>query len=184
MGRACRTGYRSGRSTLLGRFRKWLLLSFATHEHASISYEALTAHLSRPMTITEPLQESVALKADGRCGAEPTNVSETLRAQQDEPAAAPEAIDSSEPIHDDVQSSSSLEKEAMSAVDDEKDFGMKQKFASSLHGQMLTSISDHIERHMMPLYSHPQQRQRWGDTQLHPHTNWGDVFFDLFYVSA
>ncbi len=28
----------------------------------------------------------------------------------------------------------------------------------------------------------PIQRQKWGDTQLLPHTNWGDLFFDLFYV--
>jgi hypothetical protein len=30
----------------------------------------------------------------------------------------------------------------------------------------------------------PKQRQRWGDTQILPHVNWGDLFFDLFYVSA
>ena len=28
----------------------------------------------------------------------------------------------------------------------------------------------------------PIQRQRWGDKQLMPHVNWGDLFFDLFYV--
>jgi hypothetical protein len=28
----------------------------------------------------------------------------------------------------------------------------------------------------------PIQRQRWGDTQVLPHTDWGDLFFDLFYV--
>ena len=26
----------------------------------------------------------------------------------------------------------------------------------------------------MPLYTPPRQRQRWGDHQQHPHTNWGD----------
>lgn len=30
----------------------------------------------------------------------------------------------------------------------------------------------------------PVQRQKWGDTQVLPHVNWGDLFFDLFYVSA
>lgn len=35
-----------------------------------------------------------------------------------------------------------------------------------------------------PFFTKPVQRQRWGDTQIHPHTNWGDTFFDLFYVSA
>ena len=28
----------------------------------------------------------------------------------------------------------------------------------------------------------PIQRQRWGDKQVLPHVNWGDLFFDLFYV--
>ena len=138
------------------------------------------------MTIAESLEMPTAQEDDGRnCGVEPTNVPETLHVQQDDPATtAPEATETSAEDYD-VQSCSSLEKEQnSSAVDDVKDSVVKQKFASSLHGQMLTSISDRIERHMMPLYSHPQQRQRWGDTQLHPHTNWGDVFFDLFYVSA
>jgi len=30
----------------------------------------------------------------------------------------------------------------------------------------------------------PIQRQRWGDDQVLPHVNWGDLFFDLFYVAA
>jgi Bacterial low temperature requirement A protein (LtrA) len=33
-----------------------------------------------------------------------------------------------------------------------------------------------------PFYDYPVQRQRWGDPQLLPHINWGDLFFDLFYV--
>lgn len=33
-------------------------------------------------------------------------------------------------------------------------------------------------------YAPPRQRQRWGDPQVAPHTNWGDIFFDLFYVAA
>jgi hypothetical protein len=36
----------------------------------------------------------------------------------------------------------------------------------------------------MPWYLPPRQRQRWGDTQHPPHTDWGDIFFDLFYVAA
>jgi Bacterial low temperature requirement A protein (LtrA) len=36
----------------------------------------------------------------------------------------------------------------------------------------------------MPSYLAPQQRQRWGEAQLPPHTDWGDIFFDLFYVAA
>ena len=28
-----------------------------------------------------------------------------------------------------------------------------------------------------PLYTFPRQRQRWGDKQVVPHKNWGDIFF-------
>mmetsp|Transcript_20268 Transcript_20268/g.30429 ORF Transcript_20268/g.30429 Transcript_20268/m.30429 type:complete len:631 (-) Transcript_20268:348-2240(-) len=30
----------------------------------------------------------------------------------------------------------------------------------------------------------PIQRQKWGQTQVLPHVNWGDLFFDLFYVAG
>jgi hypothetical protein len=33
-------------------------------------------------------------------------------------------------------------------------------------------------------YAPPRQRQKWGDTQVLPRVNWGDLFFDLFYVAA
>jgi hypothetical protein len=33
-------------------------------------------------------------------------------------------------------------------------------------------------------YLAPQQRQTWGDSQVLPRVNWGDLFFDLFYVAA
>lgn len=33
-------------------------------------------------------------------------------------------------------------------------------------------------------YLPPIQRQKWGDQQIRPHVNWGDLFFDLFYVAA
>jgi PAS domain-containing protein len=36
----------------------------------------------------------------------------------------------------------------------------------------------------IPLYAPPVQRQRWGDDQVLPHIDWGDIFFDLFYVAA
>ena len=38
--------------------------------------------------------------------------------------------------------------------------------------------------HTIPWYSPPVQRQRWGADQTLPHVNWGDIFFDLFYVAA
>jgi hypothetical protein len=34
------------------------------------------------------------------------------------------------------------------------------------------------------LYSPPRQMQRWDDSQILPRKNWGDLFFDLFYVAA
>lgn len=34
------------------------------------------------------------------------------------------------------------------------------------------------------LYECPKQRQRWGENQILPHVNWGDLYFDLFYVAA
>ena len=30
----------------------------------------------------------------------------------------------------------------------------------------------------------PRQMQHWGEPQLHPHTNWFDLFFDLIFVGA
>ncbi|CAB9525885.1 expressed unknown protein [Seminavis robusta] len=36
----------------------------------------------------------------------------------------------------------------------------------------------------VPLYANPKQRQRWDDVQMLPHVNWGDLYFDLFYVAA
>jgi hypothetical protein len=40
--------------------------------------------------------------------------------------------------------------------------------------------------HPRPLrfYRPPRQRQKWGDKQILPRVNWGDLFFDLFYVAA
>ncbi|KAL3941868.1 MAG: hypothetical protein SGBAC_003838, partial [Bacillariaceae sp.] len=34
-----------------------------------------------------------------------------------------------------------------------------------------------------PFYCRPCQRQRWAAKQILPHVNWGDLFFDLFFVS-
>jgi hypothetical protein len=42
----------------------------------------------------------------------------------------------------------------------------------------------HKHSHETSYYAPPHQRQRWGDTQVAPHTNWGDLFFDVFYVAA
>lgn len=37
---------------------------------------------------------------------------------------------------------------------------------------------------LVQLYSPPMQRQRWGEAQVLPRINWGDLFFDLYYVAA
>ena len=36
----------------------------------------------------------------------------------------------------------------------------------------------------LPWYAHPIQRQRWNEDHVLPHVDWGDLFFDLFYVGA
>jgi hypothetical protein len=42
-----------------------------------------------------------------------------------------------------------------------------------------------VNAHRLPLYQQTaRQRQRWDDQQILPHVNWGDLFFDLFYVGA
>ena len=49
------------------------------------------------------------------------------------------------------------------------------------HGQ---HAHDPIGGSTTPFYQAPVQLQRWGDQQMLPHVNWGDLFFDLFYVGA
>ncbi len=34
------------------------------------------------------------------------------------------------------------------------------------------------------VYAPPRQRQKWNSDYVLPHVNWGDLFFDLFYVAA
>mmetsp|Transcript_22852 Transcript_22852/g.45699 ORF Transcript_22852/g.45699 Transcript_22852/m.45699 type:complete len:542 (-) Transcript_22852:333-1958(-) len=36
----------------------------------------------------------------------------------------------------------------------------------------------------LTLITPPKQRQKWNDEPFLPHTNWGDIFFDLFFVAA
>lgn len=38
--------------------------------------------------------------------------------------------------------------------------------------------------HFVSLIEPPKQRQKWGETQVLPHIDWGDLFFDLFYVGG
>ena len=46
------------------------------------------------------------------------------------------------------------------------------------------SDEDHGHGSRTPWYDPPIQRQRWDEDQILPHVNWGDIFFDLFYVGA
>ena len=46
------------------------------------------------------------------------------------------------------------------------------------------SGEDHGHGSMTAWYNPPIQRQRWCEDQFLPHINWGDLFFDLFYVGA
>ena len=46
------------------------------------------------------------------------------------------------------------------------------------------SGEDHGHGSRTPWYNPPIQRQRWCEDQSLPHVNWGDIFFDLFYVGA
>lgn len=47
-------------------------------------------------------------------------------------------------------------------------------------------VEYHHHEHSLgiPWYCRPVQRQRWDDDQVLPHVDWGDLFFDLFYVAA
>lgn len=48
-------------------------------------------------------------------------------------------------------------------------------------GDYFMDEHDHDVR--TPFYVPPYQRQRWGAKQVLPHINWGDLFFDLFFVA-
>jgi low temperature requirement protein LtrA len=45
-------------------------------------------------------------------------------------------------------------------------------------------VSDDPDEYTTALLLLHHSTTRWTDHQSHPHTNWGDIFFDLFYVAA
>mmetsp|Transcript_8471 Transcript_8471/g.14026 ORF Transcript_8471/g.14026 Transcript_8471/m.14026 type:complete len:587 (+) Transcript_8471:76-1836(+) len=53
------------------------------------------------------------------------------------------------------------------------------------HPQAEESVHD-ISYHpgIVQFYCPVTQRQKWGDSQILPRVNWGDTFFDLFFVAA
>ena len=44
------------------------------------------------------------------------------------------------------------------------------------------STPKHLDQDV-PGYAPPQQRLRWGETEVLPHVNWGDLYFDLLIVA-
>jgi hypothetical protein len=46
-----------------------------------------------------------------------------------------------------------------------------------------TNIS-YVPGMKIKFFSPPRQRQKWGSDHHLPHINWGDIFFDLFYVAG
>ena len=46
--------------------------------------------------------------------------------------------------------------------------------SSSSHQHAHASSQRHISE-KVPLYARPRQRQRWDETQILPHVNWGDL---------
>jgi hypothetical protein len=58
----------------------------------------------------------------------------------------------------------------------------KKRRTSSIHHTDPFGISYRPGR--FTLYSPPCQRQRWGQTQILPRVDFGDMFFDLFYVGS
>jgi len=51
-------------------------------------------------------------------------------------------------------------------------------------GSIIVPEENHDNGSRTPWYNPPIQRQRWDEEQRLPHVNWGDLFFDLFYVGA
>ena len=58
---------------------------------------------------------------------------------------------------------------------------LNQKEAECVGGSRQSSKLRYQRR---PFYSPPRQRQKWGDDVALQHSEWGDLFYDLFYVAA
>jgi hypothetical protein len=84
--------------------------------------------------------------------------------------------------NNDILSAQKVNKET--AVEPElKDLHRDDNHVQSSEHSAPNPSHDH-HHHVTKYYAPPHQRQRWGDTQIAPHTNWGDLFFDVFYVAA
>jgi hypothetical protein len=66
------------------------------------------------------------------------------------------------------------------------DDGKDESYSESSY-QNATPVHEKHQRSQsfsIPWYCRPVQHQQWDDNQVLPHINWGDLFFDLFYVAA
>mmetsp|Transcript_9581 Transcript_9581/g.14371 ORF Transcript_9581/g.14371 Transcript_9581/m.14371 type:complete len:580 (-) Transcript_9581:1124-2863(-) len=75
------------------------------------------------------------------------------------------------------------------APEEEKSAKVLQQKLSMLQKQHeLQSVSNSLSFPKpvtrLVFWTRPKQRQRWGDVDSHPKLNWGDLFFDLFYVAS
>jgi len=105
-------------------------------------------------------------------------------------------------IHDTTSSNSAVVLDdgttaaAATAEENDKKEGKSGDEASSSRGggrgtrgsRLARYLSAGLDRSGRPaavnFYARPQQRQKWGDAQCLPRVNWGDLFFDLFFVAA
>ena len=93
---------------------------------------------------------------------------------------------------DDVSPTTSTDEKIKVVEDSDDDVDKKLMKEDSLMNasDMVNSMRSAIEERLrnieppMPLYARPKQRQHWGDIQEAPHKEWGDIFFDLFYVAG
>jgi len=54
----------------------------------------------------------------------------------------------------------------------------------SVKSEQRVSVLNYVPSMKVRLFSPPRQRQKWGSDQILPHVNWGDLFFDLFFVAG
>ena len=103
-----------------------------------------------------------------------------LRAKAKESAeqqTSPTANQSTQP-----QTTSAAKQSAFTSNKQITSFGWDEIFTELQNIDEDGHFLDH-HTHIVPWYSPPIQRQRWGEDSVLPHVNWGDLFFDLFYVA-
>ena len=71
-------------------------------------------------------------------------------------------------------------------LDDRTALRRASHLRASRHSMIVQGTPFDVSFHpgRLVFYCRPRQRQNWGDTQVLPRVNWGDLFFDLYYVAA